>query len=92
MNYLQIQLFAAVIKRASMNGWELERLLDMIDQNLEENEVRLREEILRFITKHEDDVVDQLHKHKSVTVPTSFGEFVLMLGDLRNKILNPIAA
>ena len=75
-----------------MNGWELERLLDMIDQNIEENEARLRAEIVRFIKRHEDDVVDQLNKQKSVTIPTSFGEFVLNLGDLRNKILNPIAA
>jgi hypothetical protein len=75
-----------------MNGWELRRLFGMIDQNIEENEVRLREEILRFITVHEDDVVDRLNKEKSVKIPTSFGEFVLKLGDLRNKILNPIAA
>lgn len=75
-----------------MNGWELRRLFGMIDQNIEENEVRLRGEILRFIKKHEDDVVDQLNKKKSVTIPTSFGEFVLKLGDLRNKILNPIVA
>jgi len=75
-----------------MNGWELERLLDMIDENMEANEVRLRSEILRFIQKHEDAVVTQLNKDKSVKIPTSFGEFVLNLGDLRNKILNPIAA
>ena len=75
-----------------MNGWELERLLDMIDENMEANEVRLREEILRFIQKHEDAVVDQLKKQRSVKIPTSFGEFVLNLTDLRNKILNPIAA
>ncbi len=75
-----------------MNGWELERLLDMIDQNIEQNELRLRAEILRFIKKHEDNVVDQLNKQKSVKIPTSFGEFVLNLSDLRNKILNPIAA
>jgi hypothetical protein len=75
-----------------MNGWELERLLDMIDENMEANEVRLRSEILRFIQKHEDAVVTQLNKDKSVKIPTSFGEFILNLGDLRNKILNPIAA
>lgn len=75
-----------------MNGWELRRLFDLVDQNIEENELRLRSEILRFITKHEDDVVDRLKKDKSVKIPTSFGEFVLNLGDLRNKILNPIAA
>lgn len=75
-----------------MNGWELRRLLDMIDQNIEENEVRLRGEILRFIKNNEDAVVEQLKKEKSVKIPTSFGEFVLKLGDLRNKILNPIAA
>jgi hypothetical protein len=75
-----------------MNGWELRRLFDMVDQNIEENELRLRGEILRFIRRHEDDVVDRLHREKSVTIPTSFGEFVLNLGDLRNRILNPIAA
>jgi hypothetical protein len=75
-----------------MNGWELRRLFGMIDQNIEDNEVRLRGEILRFIKIHEDDVVDQLNKEKSVKIPTSFGEFVLKLGDLRNKVLNPIAA
>jgi hypothetical protein len=75
-----------------MNGWEMRRLLDLVDQNVEENELRLRGEILRFIKNHEDDVVDRLNREKSVTIPTSFGEFVLTLGDLRNRILNPIAA
>ena len=81
-----------MVKRATMNGWELRRLFGLIDQNIEENEVRLRSEILHFIQKHEDDVVDRLNKEKSVKIPTSFGDFVLKLGDLRNKILNPIAA
>jgi hypothetical protein len=75
-----------------MNGWELERLLTMIDENIEENEVRLRAEILRFIQNHEDDVVDQLRKKEVARIPTSFGDFALSLVDLRNKIFNPIAA
>jgi len=79
-------------EEADMNGWEMRRLLDLVDQNVEENELRLRGEILRFIKNHEDDVVDRLNREKSVKIPTSFGEFVLNLGDLRNRILNPIAA
>jgi hypothetical protein len=75
-----------------MNGWELERLLDMIDENMEANGVRLRAEILRFMKNHEDTVVDQFRRSESVRIPTSFGDFVLHLADLRKNVFNPIAA
>lgn len=75
-----------------MNGWELERLLKLIDENIEENGVRLRSEIVSFIEKHEDTVLEQLRTEKIARIPTSFGEFLLNIGDLRNQIFNPIAA
>lgn len=75
-----------------MNGWELGRLLDMIDENMEENEVRLRAEIFRFIKNHEDAVVEQFRLSQSARIPTSFGYFLLRLADLRNDLFNPIAA
>lgn len=75
-----------------MNGWELERLLKLIDENIEENGVRLRSEIVSFIEKHEDTVLEQLRSEKAARIPTSFGEFLLNIGDLRNQIFNPIAA
>ncbi len=75
-----------------MNGWELERLLTMIDENLEENGVRLRAEILRFMKNHEDAVVEQFRRSASARIPTSFGDFLLRLSDLRKNIFNPIAA
>jgi hypothetical protein len=75
-----------------MNGWELERLLDMIDENMEANEVRLRAEILRFMQNHEDSVVEQFRSSESARIPTSFGDFLLRLADLRKNVFNPIAA
>ena len=75
-----------------MNGWELERLLKLIDENMEENEVRLRSEILRFMKNHEDTVVEQFRRSESARIPTSFGDFLLRLTDLRDNVFNPIAA
>jgi hypothetical protein len=75
-----------------MNGWELERLLKLIDENIEENGVRLRSEIVRFIDKNEATVLEQLRTEEIARIPTSFGEFLLNIGDLRNQIFNPIAA
>jgi hypothetical protein len=75
-----------------MNGWELERLLTFIEENIAANEVRLRAEIIRFIQKHEDAVLDQFRAHQSAVIPTSFGEIVLDLADLRAAVASPVAA
>lgn len=69
-----------------MNGRELEQMLSLIDANIGSNQTRLRSEIIRFIEGHEDSVLDQLRAHESATIPTSFGEIVLDLADLRDAI------
>ncbi len=66
-----------------MNGHDLERVLSLIDENIGFNQIRLRSEIIRFIQGHEDVVLDQLRAHESAVIPTSFGEIVLDLADLR---------
>ncbi len=69
-----------------MNGRELEQMLALIDANIGSNQARLRSEIIRFIESHEDIVLDQLRAHESAVIPTSFGEIVLDLADLREAV------
>jgi hypothetical protein len=69
-----------------LNGRELEHVLSLIDANIGSNQTRLRSEIIGFIQSHEDAVLDQLRAHESATIPTSFGEIVLDLADLREAV------
>jgi hypothetical protein len=69
-----------------VNGRELEQMLSLIDANIGSNQTRLRSEIIRFIEGHEDSVLEQLRAHESAVIPTSFGEIVLDLADLRDAV------
>jgi hypothetical protein len=69
-----------------VNGRELEQMLRLIDANIGSNQTRLRSEIIHFIESHEDVVLDQLRAHESAVIPTSFGEIVLDLADLREAV------
>ena len=69
-----------------MNGHDLERVLSLIDENIGDNQTRLRFEIIQFIQNYEDFVVDQLRANESATIPTSAGEITLNLADLREAV------
>jgi hypothetical protein len=69
-----------------LNGHDLERVLSLIDENIGDNQTRLRFEIIQFIRNHEDFVVDQLRANESATIPTSAGEITLNLADLREAV------
>jgi hypothetical protein len=69
-----------------LSGPELDYVLSLRDTNVGANQTRLRSEIISFIQGHEDAVLDQLRAHASAVIPTSFGEIVLDLADLREAV------
>ena len=56
-----------------MSGIEIERMLKMIDANVDANLQVLRPEILRYISEHEDSILDQLRTQEVISIPTSTG-------------------
>ena len=69
-----------------MSGYEVERVLSLINENIGANDVLLRSEVFQFIEDNEDLVLDQLRAHESATIPTSFGKITLNLDDLRRAV------
>ena len=69
-----------------MSSSELEYVLSLRDANIGTSQKRLRAEIIDFIQRHEDAVLDQLRTHESAVIPTSFGEITLNLNDLREAV------
>lgn len=69
-----------------MNGFELERILSMIDVNVKANRPRLRAEVIRFIQNHEDEVLAQLRAKSEASVPTSLGIVTLRLADVMKAV------
>lgn len=69
-----------------MSSSELEYVLSLRDTNIGTSQTRLRSEIIEFIQRHEDAVLDQLRTHESAVIPTSFGEITLNLADLREAV------
>ena len=69
-----------------MNGQEIERLLTMIDANIAANQTIVKDEMLRFIESHEDQVVRELRAHASAEIPTSAGVMTIKLSDLRELV------
>jgi hypothetical protein len=69
-----------------LSSQELEYVLSLRDDNIGTSQKRLRAEIIEFIQRHEDAVLDQLRAHESAVIPTSFGEITLHLSDLRDAV------
>jgi hypothetical protein len=69
-----------------MSSSELEYVLSLRDANVGTSQKRLRAEIIDFIQRHEDAVLDQLRTHEAAIIPTSFGEITLNLADLREAV------
>ncbi|MDE1178786.1 MAG: hypothetical protein PW789_19605 [Edaphobacter sp.] len=69
-----------------MSSSELEYVLSLRADNIGTSQKRLRAEIIAFIQRHEDAVLDQFRAHESAVIPTSFGEITLNLADLHEAI------
>ena len=67
-----------------MSGWELERMLTLIDENIEINQKRMWREIMDYMRDHEAEAVHQLSTTKNLTVPTSFGPRSISLKELES--------
>ena len=65
-----------------MNNFELERVLALIEANVQTNQPRVRSEVMRYIQEHEDDVLQQLRTLRQANVTTSLGTVVLRLADI----------
>ena len=60
-----------------MSGIEIERMLKMIDANLDATSRAVNSEILKYIADHQDDVATELLKLGQVSIPTSVGPIVI---------------
>lgn len=69
-----------------MNGRELEHVLSLIDANIGTTQNRVRQEILRFITEHQDRVLEELRQTQHASIPTSSGCVEISLADLREAV------
>ena len=58
-----------------MSGSEIERLLTLLDNARNER----REEIVRYVVEHKDQITAALEKHGEVTIPGPDGDIVLRL-------------
>ena len=56
-----------------MSGVEIERMLKMIDANVDANLQVLQTEVLRYISEHERSVFDELQTNGEASIPTSTG-------------------
>lgn len=65
-----------------MNGFEIERLLTLIDQNIALTTASRDEEVIEFVKQHEDEVLGTLRREGYFDVPTSLGVVHLSLHDL----------
>lgn len=62
-----------------MNGAQIENLLRMIDENVD----LTRQEVIRYIREHQQEIVQQLVRSGEATVKTHVGDFSLTLDDLQ---------
>ena len=58
-----------------MTGSEIERLLALLDNGRNER----REEFVRYVVEHKDQITADLEKHGEVTIPGPDGDIVLRL-------------
>lgn len=66
-----------------MNGQEIEHMLNLIDVNIAANQNVIKDEMLRFIETHQDEVLTELRATETARIPTSIGTMTLRLSDLR---------
>ena len=66
-----------------MNGSEIERLLTLIDENIEQNSAARNAEFFRYLGDHRREALEQLRTTGAVVVKTSFGDMSASLEDLR---------
>ena len=65
-----------------MNGFEIERLLTLIDQNIALTTASRDEEVIEYVKQHEVEVLGNLRRDGHYDVPSSLGTVHLSLDDL----------
>jgi hypothetical protein len=66
-----------------MSGIEIERMLKMIDANVDANLRIQSAEVLRYISEHEAIVADQLRTQGEASIPTSTGIVTIPMSAIR---------
>jgi hypothetical protein len=65
-----------------MNGFELERILSLIEANTALNQPLIRTEVLAYVQAHEDEVLEELRAGRVATIRTSVGPIAFRVADL----------
>ncbi len=67
-----------------MNGREIENLLILIDQNVAATTVQLDREVIDYVKRHQDEVLDVLFRNRQVDIPTSLGPIRVSMDELES--------
>lgn len=65
-----------------MNGSELERVLNLIDNNIQSNMESVRGEVLKYLQEHADDLAEQISNKGFGIIQTHIGDVTVSKSDI----------
>jgi hypothetical protein len=67
---------------SSMNGIQIESMLTLIDRNIQSSMDCVRDEVLRYLQDHGDELAREISRSGSAIIPTRLGDVKVTREDL----------